>query len=126
MRFTGFRGRSVRVARRPSEPVGTPSRRTGSSPVEASFLNSPMTNENAKNWTVYALQSLIRNYIYVGMASDLEKRIKQHNDGHERTTKPYAPFRSIFTETFPNRPLARIKEKWLKTSTGKRFLRSSE
>ena len=76
------------------------------------------------SWSVYALQSLTRNYVYVGMTSNVEKRVGQHIDGRERTTKPYRPFRLIYTESFPDRPAARAKGKWLKSGVGKEFLRS--
>ena len=65
-------------------------------------------------WSVYAIRSMSRNYMYVGMASDVSKRIKQHNDGKESTTRPYRPFVLVYTEMFTDRPLARVKEKWLK------------
>jgi putative endonuclease len=76
------------------------------------------------NWSVYALRSINRKYIYVGMSSDVPRRIKQHNEGHERTTRAYRPFRLIFSETLPNRLAARDKEKWLKSGIGKEFLKS--
>ena len=40
-------------------------------------------------FTVYALKSLNRNYIYVGMTSNLERRFHQHQSGQNKTTKPY-------------------------------------
>ncbi len=48
------------------------------------------------NHTVYAIASLSRNYIYVGMTSNLDNRLKRHNNGYEKTTKPYAPFELIY------------------------------
>jgi putative endonuclease len=57
-------------------------------------------------YTIYAIKSLSRNYIYVGMTSDLEARLKRHNSGYERTTKPYCPFELIFTETVETREKA--------------------
>jgi predicted GIY-YIG superfamily endonuclease len=33
---------------------------------------------------VYALRSYNHNYIYVGLTSDLKKRIDAHNRGYER------------------------------------------
>ncbi|HEY9490038.1 MAG TPA: GIY-YIG nuclease family protein [Chryseosolibacter sp.] len=56
---------------------------------------------------VYALRSLSRNYIYVGLSDNLEKRVYQHNRGLNRTTKPYAPFTLIWSGTFPTRMEAR-------------------
>ena len=75
-------------------------------------------------WYVYALKAEERNYIYVGLTNNLERRIYEHNSGYNKTTKPYAPFSLIYSKEFETRPLARIHEKEMKTSTGKRFLRS--
>ncbi|WP_369431592.1 GIY-YIG nuclease family protein, partial [Rhodohalobacter sulfatireducens] len=45
---------------------------------------------------VYAIESKERNYIYVGMTNDLRRRISEHQNGYERTTKPYRPFKLIY------------------------------
>ena len=58
--------------------------------------------------TVYAIKSLTRNYIYVGMTDDLTRRLNEHNNG----------------ENFPDRITARGKEKYLKSGIGKEFLKS--
>jgi putative endonuclease len=73
---------------------------------------------------VYAILSLKRSYIYVGLTSDIERRIRQHNKGYEKTTKPYAPFQLIYSEQFDTRAEARKREKYLKSGAGKEFLRS--
>ncbi len=73
---------------------------------------------------VYAIRSLNRNYIYVGMTFDLNVRLDRHNKGYERTTKPYRPFSLIYKEEFPDRIKARKKEKYLKSGIGKEFLKS--
>jgi putative endonuclease len=75
-------------------------------------------------YIVYAINSQVKNYIYVGMTSNLSRRLVQHNNGHERTTKPYRPFQLIFTQSFPDRNAARVREKYLKSGVGKEFLRS--
>ena len=72
---------------------------------------------------VYAIASLNRNYIYVGLSQDLARRLKQHNDGHEKTTRPYRPFLLIYSEACANRIDARAREKYWKSGTGKRKLR---
>ena len=38
---------------------------------------------------VYFLRSLSSDYRYVGYTSNLEKRLQQHDDGLNRSTKPY-------------------------------------
>ena len=77
-----------------------------------------------KMYTVYAINSLTRNYIYVGLTNNLERRFKQHNEKRERTTRSYAPFELFYNKEFPNRILARSHEKYLKSGAGKEFLRS--
>ncbi len=71
---------------------------------------------------LYAISSLVKNYIYVGLTDNLERRIQQHNDGRERTTKPYLPYILIYPETLNNRHEARLREKYWKSGTGKRQL----
>jgi len=75
-------------------------------------------------FTVYAIKSLSRKYIYVGMTNNLERRLKEHNQRENRSTKAYTPFILIFSETFKTRNLARIKEKYLKSGVGKSFLKN--
>jgi len=76
------------------------------------------------NYYVYAIRSIQRNYIYVGLSNDFNRRVHEHNAGYERTTKPYRPFEIILIEEFPTRVLARKREKYLKSGVGKEFLRS--
>lgn len=75
---------------------------------------------------VYAIKSKERNYIYVGMTNDLRRRFSEHQDGYERTTKPYRPFKLIYYESFPDWIEARKREKYLKSAAGKRFLKSKQ
>jgi putative endonuclease len=73
---------------------------------------------------VYALKSTHRNYIYVGMTSNLDRRISEHNRFKERTTRAYAPFVLIYYEVVENRVQARKREKYFKSGVGKEFIRS--
>lgn len=73
---------------------------------------------------VYAINSLIRKYIYVGLTSDIDKRIERHNKGWEITTKNYRPFRLVFLTIIVSRKEARLLEKYLKSGVGKEFLKS--
>ena len=73
---------------------------------------------------VYAIKSKVADYIYVGMTNNLERRIREHNNGYSYATKPYAPFELIYSKPFQNRTKARVHEKFLKSSTGKRMLQS--
>ena len=73
---------------------------------------------------VYVLVSESRNYIYVGITDNLDRRINYHNSGYNKTTRAYRPFRILFTETYPSRIEARTREKYLKSGVGKEFLKA--
>jgi len=73
---------------------------------------------------VYAISSIEKNYIYVGLTSNFEERLKRHNGLKERTTKFYAPFKLIYLEEAITRIDARVREKYWKPGIGKEKLRS--
>jgi putative endonuclease len=72
---------------------------------------------------VYAIVSLVDGRIYVGQTKDLEKRLKEHNNGTTKSTKGYIPWRLFFQETCENREQARIREKYWKSGVGKEKLK---
>ena len=72
--------------------------------------------------TVYVLKSLIDDIYYVGMAKDANLRLKEHNSGKSRFTKGHLPWEIIYTESHPDWAAARIREKYLKTAAGKKWL----
>jgi len=73
---------------------------------------------------VYAIKSCKKNYIYIGLTNNPRRRIAQHNEGRERTTRSYAPFRILLIERFNSRQEARRREKYLKSGIGREYLRS--
>ena len=82
-----------------------------------------MTKILKDKYFVYALKSIHRNYIYVGLTNNVEQRFNQHNNGYEKTTRPYSPFSILYTEEFSTRKAAREKEKYLKSGIGKEWLK---
>ena len=72
---------------------------------------------------VYVLVSEFRNYIYVGMTDNVERRIAFHNAGYNKTTKAYRPFGVLLIEEFSSRVEARDREKYLKSGVGKEFIK---
>ena len=72
---------------------------------------------------VYALKSKARNYIYVGMTANIKDRMRRHNSGYEKTTRSYRPFELVYLEKFEDRTQARVKEKYLKSGSGKEYLK---
>ena len=75
-------------------------------------------------YTTYALKSLTKKYIYVGITNNLARRVAEHNNGHNKTTRPYRPFQVLYTEEQETRVTARECEKYLKSGAGKEFLKS--
>ncbi|MCC6639351.1 GIY-YIG nuclease family protein [Candidatus Falkowbacteria bacterium] len=73
---------------------------------------------------VYYLQILKQiNQFSVGFTSDLDKRLKQHNNGESLATKPYLPWELIFFEAFKNKADAIRREQYLKTTKGRKGLK---
>jgi putative endonuclease len=60
----------------------------------------------------------------VGMTENLEERLQRHNRGDNKSTKRFAPFKLIYSENCETGQEARIREKYLKSTFGKRFLRT--
>ena len=83
-----------------------------------------MESLSSFKFTVYAIKSNNRNYIYVGMSNNLERRLYEHNQRQNKSTKAYAPFTLLYSESFDSRSDARVKEKYLKSGVGKAFLKS--
>jgi putative endonuclease len=74
---------------------------------------------------VYVISSTIRDYVYVGLTDNPNRRINQHNLGYEKTTKPYRPFITLFIESFQTRLEARKREIYLKSASGKRWIKKN-
>ncbi|PIP65731.1 endonuclease [Candidatus Peregrinibacteria bacterium CG10_big_fil_rev_8_21_14_0_10_49_16] len=73
---------------------------------------------------VYVLRSQQHKYFYVGLTNNLVRRVLEHQRGKERTTRFYRPFDVIHTEKFSSRQEARIREKYLKSGSGKEWLKA--
>jgi len=73
---------------------------------------------------VYVLKSDKDGRFYVGMTSNLERRIKEHNLGITKSTKGYRPWVLIHKETYLNREAARKREKYHKSGYGKQWLKN--
>ncbi len=72
----------------------------------------------------YAIKSCNKNYIYVGLTNNPERRISEHNNRKEKTTRAYTPFKTILIEKYTTRIEARKREKYLKSGIGKEYLKS--
>jgi len=72
----------------------------------------------------YVLRSKKNNKWYTGVTSDLRKRLKEHNDGKVHSTKNRCPFELIYYEGCINRKDAQMREGYLKSGIGKRYLKN--
>jgi putative endonuclease len=73
---------------------------------------------------VYAIMSEKDGRIYVGMCSNVEVRLKEHNSGKTKSTKGFRSWKLIYKEEAVNRIEARKREIYLKSGIGKEFLKS--
>ncbi len=62
--------------------------------------------------------------LYTGFTYDLRKRLKEHNEQMSTYTKFHGPYELIYYEACLNENDARQREKYLKSGTGKRYLKS--
>ena len=69
---------------------------------------------------VYVIQSLKDKTRYIGFTSDLEKRLKDHNQGKTRSIKHKIPFELIYREEFENKTEAFKREIRLKKNSWER------
>ena len=77
-----------------------------------------------KYYYTYVLKSDIDNNWYTGFTSNLRKRLAEHDNGMNLSTKHRAPFTLIYYEACLNKYDAIAREKYLKSGMGKRYLRN--
>jgi putative endonuclease len=73
---------------------------------------------------VYILISKKDNGFYIGCTKDLKIRIREHNVGHVKSTKNRLPMELIYYEACLNQGDAFYREKYLKTTYGRRYLKN--
>ncbi len=77
---------------------------------------------------VYVIRN-INNKIYIGYTSDLQKRLLRHNGVLSNKTKSFTyknkgPWEIVYNEIFDTRAEAMKREKELKSSRGRDFIRN--
>lgn len=72
----------------------------------------------------YVIRSRKDNKFYTGTTSDLRKRFLEHNEGKVISTKGRGPFDLIYYEGCINIKDAFVRERYLKTGAGKRYLKN--
>lgn len=74
---------------------------------------------------VYILQGQKDDNFYTGFTSDLKRRLREHREGSTLSTKDRRPVRLIYYEAYLLEEDARARERYLKTSMGKRVIKNS-
>ena len=72
---------------------------------------------------LYVLQSLKDDKFYTGFTPNLKKRLGKHARGEVKSTKNRLPVKLVYYEAYLLREDAVAREKYLKTSMGKRILK---
>ncbi len=73
---------------------------------------------------VYVIKSQkFTDKIYIGCTNNIDERLKEHNAEKVTSTKRYVPWELGFYIAFKNRKLAWQFEKYLKSHSGRAFMR---
>ncbi len=73
---------------------------------------------------VYLIESTLqRQQHYVGVTPDLKQRLTDDNDGKSPHTRKFRPWNLVAYIGFADEPTAHAFEKYLKSGSGKAFLR---
>ncbi|MBU1261302.1 MAG: GIY-YIG nuclease family protein [Planctomycetes bacterium] len=78
----------------------------------------------SKFYYVYVLLSEKDHKFYIGCTGDIKKRIEEHNRGKVSTTRSRRPLKLIYWEGRLNKQDAASRERYLKTTWGKRYIKS--
>ena len=71
---------------------------------------------------VYVLQG--PKQFYTGSTNDLRRRLSEHQNDKVFSTKGRGPWRLVYYEACEAEKDARIRERYLKTAWGKRYLKN--
>lgn len=72
---------------------------------------------------VYILKSLEYEKTYVGITNNPERRLTEHNAGKSIYTRKFKPWQVVYKEEVWDRKSAREKEKYYKTSAGRKKIK---
>ncbi|MBW1725214.1 MAG: GIY-YIG nuclease family protein, partial [Deltaproteobacteria bacterium] len=72
--------------------------------------------------TLYVLKVIRAGKRYVGITNDLSRRLSEHRSGHSKAGQIIGKFTVIHTESFTDHKSARLREKFLKSGKGRKWL----
>jgi putative endonuclease len=79
-------------------------------------------NFNLIMFYTYILESEKSGELYIGFTTDLKERLIEHNRGLNLSTKKNRPWKVIYCEICTNKTDAMRREKYFKTTQGKRMI----
>ncbi len=82
-----------------------------------------MSQMKKLQYCVYVLLSLKDGMFYIGYTTNLHERLTSHITGNSKATELRRPFRLLFCEYYLSKHDATRREKYFKTTIGKRALR---
>lgn len=77
-----------------------------------------------KFFYTYVLKSRKDGRYYTGSTNDLKRRLEEHNSGQVESTKYRKPLDLVYFEARLNEHTSRLREQYLKSTWGKRYLKS--
>lgn len=78
---------------------------------------------NEDKYYVYVLKSAAHNRIYVGSSQDVNVRLKLHNSGRVKSTKPYRPWILLEKHSYKSRSEAVKFERLFKSGQQKEYIK---
>ncbi len=72
---------------------------------------------------LYILVSETKSRTYTGVTESIEKRLKEHNSGRVKSSRPYRPYKILCTQVSPTLIEAHQAERFYKSTAGRRRLK---
>jgi len=72
-------------------------------------------------YIVYILESEVDHSFYIGYTSDIERRLREHNEGRSRYTSKKRPWRLYYFEEYKLKIDAIRRERFLKRQRNRDF-----
>ncbi|MGE0642859.1 MAG: GIY-YIG nuclease family protein [Nitrospira sp.] len=88
--------------------------------------SNPTLSATPQHENIYYLYILLNEAgtrTYTGVSDDIEKRLKEHNEGKVTSSRPYRPYKVIYTQAFTTLRETRQEERYYKSATGRRRLK---
>ena len=83
------------------------------------------TRRKVPSIQVYILKSLKTQKLYKGYTRNIKLRLREHNSGKTRSIKSDRPWRVVYQECHDNLRDAIDRERYLKTSAGRRWIKKN-